>query len=105
MVGALACISVIGLYAVTREAVTTPTRRRANEDTTMHRRATDIAKWELPRQAMYRETAEDFCRHCAGSGVCDSCGPQSCRICRGTGIAPHDASLLPRLSLMWDGVR
>jgi hypothetical protein len=105
MLGALACVSVLGLYAITRETVGVPTRRRTDEETTMHRRASDVAKWELPRQSMHRETPEDYCRHCTGSGVCESCGPASCRICRGSGVQPQDASLLPRLSLMWDGVR
>ncbi|GAC1402721.1 MAG: hypothetical protein NVSMB64_03010 [Candidatus Velthaea sp.] len=94
MVGALACISVLGFYAVIRDAdASVEEQRRLAE-----------ARWDLPRKRRRRRTPEDYCRHCGGNGACDACGPQSCRICRGSGLQPHDQSLLPRLSAMWDGI-
>jgi hypothetical protein len=95
MVGAIACISVLGFYAVMRDAEVSGQARRRDAE----------AKWDLPRKRAERQTPEDFCRHCTGLGTCESCGPDNCRICRGTGIQPQDESLVPRLSLMWDGVR
>jgi len=95
MVGALACISVLGFYAVMRDAEAVGETRRLEAQ----------AKWDLPRKRRQQHTLEDFCRHCSGAGTCDSCGPDTCRICRGTGIQPQDASLVPRLAQMWDGIR
>jgi hypothetical protein len=35
--------------------------------------------------------------------VCDSCAPSWCRVCRGTGLQPRDASVLARLNQLWTG--
>jgi hypothetical protein len=93
MVGALACISVLGFYAVMRDA----------DAAFMERRRQAAARWALPRKRRRRRTPEDLCRHCGGSGSCEACGVDACRVCRGNGLQPRDEALVTRLSLMWDG--
>jgi hypothetical protein len=93
MVGALACISVLGLCAVLKE---TELYREQQ-----HRRA--VQRWELPRRRRRRRSPEDDCRHCTGSGICGECAPAPCRVCKGTGLQPHDNGLATRLALLWDG--
>jgi len=70
------------------------------------RARTSDRRWTLPARAKRRprRTAEDACRHCAGSGHCDACMPATCRVCRGSGLQPHDAALVERLNELWDGV-
>lgn len=89
MVGVMAYVSLSGLAAIAR-----PPKRRV--------RFTD-GRWTLPTKRRRRRVAEDACRHCRGSGTCDSCAPAACRLCRGTGLQPRDASLVPRLAQIWDG--
>ena len=60
-------------------------------------------KWALPRKRRRRRSPEDDCRHCTGTGACEECSPAACRVCRGTGLQPHDASLATRLTALWDG--
>ena len=93
MVGALACVSVLGFYAVFRETELYQEERR--------RRSAE--RWLLPAKRRKRRSPEDDCRHCAGSGACEECAPASCRVCRGTGLQPRDAALVDRLTSMWDG--
>jgi hypothetical protein len=94
MVGALACISVLGVYAVMRDA----------DAAYVERRRQAAARWALPRKRRRSRTPDDLCRHCGGSGNCDACGDESCRICRGNGLQPRDEALVTRLASMWDGV-
>jgi hypothetical protein len=63
-------------------------------------------RWTLPARAKRRRrrTAEDACRHCKGSGHCEACMPATCRVCRGSGLQPRDATLVERLNELWDGV-
>lgn len=93
MVGALACISVLGFYAVLRETESSPEagKRRSAE------------RWSLPPRTRPARSPEDQCRHCTGSGVCDDCAPAQCRVCTGTGLQPRDRELAHRLSSLWDG--
>ena len=98
MVGALACISVLGFYAVLRE---TELHQQQRLD---ERRKADAERWALPRKRRRRRTPEDDCRHCTGSGTCGECAPAACRVCKGTGLQPHDEAIASRLSLLWDGV-
>jgi len=93
MIGALACISVLGFYAVLRDTELTNEERR--------RRA--AARWSLPRKRRRGLSPEDRCRHCTGLGSCAECGPGACRMCRGSGVQPRDAALAARLSALWDG--
>jgi hypothetical protein len=93
MVGALACVSVLGLYAIVKET----------EYYRAEQRKRDAIRWALPRKRRRRRSPEDDCRHCTGTGVCADCGPSACRVCRGTGLQPHDSALITRLSALWDG--
>ena len=93
MVGALACISVLGFYAVLRE-----TEFYADE-----RRRRVAERWALPPRKRRARSPEDVCRHCTGTGVCDECAPAHCRVCQGSGAQPHDEALVSRLSALWDG--
>ena len=93
MVGALACMSVLGFYALLKETeVYAEQRRRAAAE-----------RWALPRKRKKRRSPEDDCRHCTGSGECVECAPQPCRVCNGNGLQPHDAAIASRLSRLWDG--
>jgi hypothetical protein len=94
MVGALACISVLGFYAVMRDA----------DAAYLERRRKAAARWVLPRKRRRLRTPEDLCRHCAGTGSCEACGDEACRVCRGNGLQPRDEALVTRLALMWDGL-
>ncbi|HEV2738794.1 MAG TPA: hypothetical protein VGU66_09465 [Candidatus Elarobacter sp.] len=98
MAGAIACISVLGFYAVLRETELHQQQRRDE------RRRADAERWALPRKRRRRHSPEDDCRHCTGSGTCDECVPSPCRVCKGTGLQPHDAAIVSRLSTLWDGV-
>jgi len=93
MIGALACISALGFYAVLRDTELGHEERR--------RRA--AARWSLPRKRRRGFSPEDRCRHCSGSGACAECGPSPCRLCAGSGVQPRDAALVQRLSAIWDG--
>ena len=89
MVGVLAYVSLSGLAAIAEPA----TERKAAPD----------ARWALPVKRRRRRVREDACRHCTGSGECDACMPSTCRVCRGTGLQPRDATLMPRLTELWNG--
>lgn len=93
MIGALAFISVLGFCAVLKETefYREEQRRRA------------LQKWSLPRKRRRRRSPEDDCRHCSGHGTCTECAPTPCRVCRGSGLQPHDEGLVTRLSALWDG--
>jgi hypothetical protein len=91
--GALACISVLGLYALIGETE----RYRAEQ------RARAARRWVLPRKRRPGRTPENDCRHCSGTGTCTHCAPADCRVCKGTGIQPRDAGLVGRLGTLWDG--
>jgi hypothetical protein len=93
MVGAIACVSVLGFYAVLKESEFYQEERR--------RRAAE--RWMLPRRKRRRRSPEDDCRHCTGSGLCEDCAPAPCRLCKGTGIQPRDEALVSRLTALWDG--
>jgi len=93
MIGALACISVLGFCAMLRETEFPEERRR--------REAAE--KWALPRKRRRHRTPEDDCRHCTGTGTCDECAPSACRICRGSGLQPRDDATTSRLTALWDG--
>ncbi len=93
LVGALACVSVLGMCAMLKE-------------TELHREERnrrDAERWALPRKKRRRRSPEDDCRHCAGCGVCGECAPGPCRVCRGTGLQPHDTATAARLAALWDG--
>ena len=96
MAGALAWISVIGVYALLRETELDRQHRRDQRD--RH----DAERWALPRKRRRRRSPEDDCRHCTGSGQCDECAPSACRVCNGTGLQPHDDALVFRLAALWD---
>jgi hypothetical protein len=89
MVGVLAYVSLSGLAAIAEPVP--------------HRRGTADQRWTLPVRRMRRRVVEDACRHCSGSGRCEACVPAACRVCRGTGLQPRDATLLPRLAELWNG--
>jgi DnaJ-class molecular chaperone len=97
MAGALACISVLGFYAVLRE---TEQREGQRVD---ERRRREAERWALPRRRRRRHSPEDDCRHCTGSGTCAECAPSPCRVCKGTGLQPHDEAIASRLFTLWDG--
>jgi hypothetical protein len=91
MVSVLAYVSLTGLAAVSTES-----RQLA--------RAGDADdRWDLPVKRRRRRVREDACRHCSGSGTCDACSPATCRVCRGVGLQPRDATLIPRLTELWNG--
>jgi len=94
MVGVLAYVSLTGLAAIAAEPGTEPKERTA--------RVAD-ERWALPVKRRRRRVREDACRHCSGTGQCDACMPATCRVCRGTGLQPRDASLVPRLTELWNG--
>ena len=94
MAGALACISVLGFYAVLRETELHQGRRREE------RRRHEAERWALPRKRRRRRSPEDDCRHCTGGG---ECAPSACRVCKGTGLQPHDEAIVTRLATLWDG--
>jgi hypothetical protein len=89
MVGVLAYVSLTGLAAIAEPA----SERKPARD----------PRWELPVKRRRRRVREDACRHCTGSGRCDACRPSTCRVCRGTGLQPRDATLVPRLTGLWNG--
>ncbi len=93
MVGVLAYVSLTGLVAI---AVEPAAGRRV-------RTAVADERWSLPVKRRRRRVREDACRHCAGSGACNACMPATCRVCRGTGLQPRDATLVPRLTELWNG--
>jgi hypothetical protein len=90
MIGVLAYVSLSGLAAIAVDRGKTP-KPRVDE------------RWSLPVKRRRRRVREDACRHCSGSGQCDACVPAPCRVCRGTGLQPRDASLVPRLTELWNG--
>jgi hypothetical protein len=90
MVAVLAYVSLSGLAAMASE---TRVQRKRKAD----------QRWSLPVKRRRRRVREDACRHCSGSGRCDACIPAPCRVCRGTGLQPRDASLVPRLTELWNG--
>ena len=92
MIGALACISVLGFCAVLKETEFYQEERQ--------RRAG--ARWTLPRTRRRRRSPEDDCRHCTGTGACSECGPAPCRVCKGSGLQPHDSHIASRLAAIWD---
>ena len=97
MAGALACISVLGFYAVLRETEQHQGRRGAVT------RRPDAERWALPQKRRHRRSPEDDCRHCTGRGECDEYAPAACRVCKGTGLQPHDDAVVSRLAALWDG--
>ncbi len=97
MAGALACISVIGFYAVLRGTELQAEQRRDERD------RWESQRWALPRKRRRRHSPEDDCRHCTGCGTCDECAPAPCRVCQGTGLQPRDAAIVSRLAMIWDG--
>jgi hypothetical protein len=90
MVGVLAYVSLTGIAALAVEPADRP-------------RAAPDGRWDLPVKRRRRRVREDACRHCDGSGACDACSPHTCRVCRGSGLQPRDASLVVRLTALWDG--
>jgi hypothetical protein len=90
MVGVLAYVSLTGLAALTAA----PGRRRPSRDD---------RRWTLPVKRVRRRVREDACRHCSGTGRNEDRTLVACRPCRGTGLQPRDASLLPRLTELWNG--
>lgn len=94
MVGALACISVLGFYAVLKETEMLHEQRR--------RQAAE--RWSLPRKRKRRRSPEDDCRHCTGTGECEECAPSPCRVCKGNGLQPHDAAIASRLTALWNPI-
>jgi len=67
------------------------------------RRRRSAEKWALPRKRRRRRSPEDDCRHCTGTGSCEECAPSPCRVCKGSGLQPHDDAIVSRLSTLWDG--
>ena len=94
MVGVLAYVSLTGLAAIAADPPPGTKEPAARTD----------ERWALPVKRRRRRVREDACRHCSGTGHCDACMPATCRVCRGTGLQPRDASLLPRLTELWNGV-
>lgn len=93
LVGVLAYVSLTGLAAIAVEPAIAGARANARAD----------ERWALPVKRRRRRVREDACRHCAGSGQCDACSPATCRVCRGSGLQPRDATLVPRLTELWNG--
>ncbi len=92
MIGALACMSVLGFYGMLKETEHHAQQRR--------RRAAE--RWALPRKRRRYRSPEDDCRHCTGTGTCTECAPAPCRVCKGNGLQPHDDAMVSRLSALWD---
>lgn len=99
VVGALACVSVLGFCALVKE---TELYREAELNRQAERRR-ENERWALPRKKRRRRSPEDDCRHCSGSGVCEECAPTPCRVCRGSGLQPRDEATVARLASLWDG--
>ncbi len=89
MVGVLAYVSLSGLAAVAADPAAVPKPPEP--------------RWSLPVKRRPSHIREDACRHCNGSGHCEACSPATCRVCRGTGLQPHDAMVLSRLTKLWNG--
>jgi hypothetical protein len=88
LIGVLAYVSLSIILAATNVAM------RRDPDT----------RWTLPvAKRRRRRGIEDACRHCSGTGHCEACSPATCRVCRGSGLQPRDATLVPRLTALWDG--
>ena len=94
MVGVLAYMSLTGLAAISNE----PSAPSASVAV-----AVADERWALPAKRRRLRVREDACRHCSGSGRCDACMPATCRVCRGVGLQPRDATLVPRLTGLWNG--
>jgi hypothetical protein len=92
MVGVLAYMSLTGLAAISTETAPVAGRNAVAGD-----------RWALPVKRRRRRVREDACRHCSGSGQCEACMPSTCRVCRGVGLQPRDATLVPRLTELWNG--
>jgi hypothetical protein len=90
MVGVLAYVSLSGLAAIAT-------------DPAAESRPQPEPRWLLPSLHRRCRSREDACRHCSGSGRCEVCRPATCRVCRGTGLQPHDTTLVPRLTELWNG--
>lgn len=90
MVGVLAYVSLTGLIALASRSGGRPSRAGDR-------------RWNLPVKRVRRRVREDACRHCRGTGHNDERTLVACRPCRGTGLQPRDASLLPRLTDLWNG--
>jgi hypothetical protein len=97
MVGVLAYVSLSGLAAIAVEPGAVP--RESTPESTPD----PDERWSLPVKRRRRRVREDACRHCSGSGECTACMPATCRVCRGTGLQPRDATLVPRLTELWNG--
>ena len=97
MAGALACISVLGFYAVLRE-----TEQLHEGQRRAVARRLDAERWALPQKRRRRHSPEDDCRHCTGRGECAECAPAACRVCKGTGVQPHDDAIVARLAVLWN---
>jgi hypothetical protein len=97
MVGVLAYVSLSGLAALAAEPAASPAESQEGRWVRVDER------WALPVKRRRRRVREDACRHCDGSGQCDACKPSTCRMCRGTGLQPRDATLVPRLTELWNG--
>ncbi len=97
MVGVLAYASLTGLVALAAESAGQPAEPRGGRWVQIDER------WMLPMKRRRRRVREDACRHCNGSGQCEACMPATCRMCRGTGLQPRDATLVPRLTELWNG--
>jgi len=93
LVGVLAYVSLTGLAALAVEPAAGAAAPTAHAD----------ERWALPVKRRRRRVREDACRHCAGSGECDACMPTTCRVCRGSGLQPRDATLVSRLTELWNG--
>jgi hypothetical protein len=89
MVGVVAYVSLTGLAAIAEPLA--------------ERKPVKDERWALPLKRRRRRVPEDACRHCTGSGQCDACQPSTCRVCRGTGLQPRDATLVLRLTGLWNG--
>jgi hypothetical protein len=92
MAGVLAYMSLTGLAAISTEPGAPAARVAVSDE-----------RWALPVKRRRRRVREDACRHCSGSGQCDACMPSTCRVCRGVGLQPRDATLVPRLTGLWNG--
>ena len=92
MAGALACMSVLGFYAILKEAELSQEQRRRQA----------AQRWALPRKRKRRRSPEDDCRHCTGTGECGDCAPSPCRVCNGCGLQPHDDAIASRLNAIWN---
>jgi len=92
LIGVLAYVSLTSLAVMAAESAAALRKPVLDE------------RWSLPVKRRRRRIREDACRHCHGSGQCEACSPAACRVCRGTGLQPRDATLVPRLTELWNGV-